>query len=85
MSGWVRNKRDGSVEAVFEGMQADVKAALEWCRQGPPISRVDDIKVSWQDYIGEFSEFEITYCMNSSLCHLYKQKEEHIFRHFSLL
>jgi acylphosphatase len=61
VSGWVRNKRDGSVEAVFEGDESDVKAALNWCRQGPPISRVDDVQVSWQDYVGEFSGFEVTY------------------------
>jgi len=61
VNGWVRNKRDGSVEAVFEGDESDVKAALNWCRQGPPISRVDDVKVSWQDYVGEFSGFEMTY------------------------
>ncbi len=61
VSGWVRNKRDGSVEAVFEGDEADVKAALEWCQQGPPISRVDDMQVSWEDYTGEFTTFSVTY------------------------
>jgi len=61
VTGWVRNKRDGSVEAIFEGEEVDVRAALEWCRQGPPISRVDDIKVSWQDYTGEFADFSVTY------------------------
>ena len=61
VSGWVRNKRDGSVEAVFEGDESDVKAALNWCRQGPPISRVDDIKVSWQEYTGVFFDFSVTY------------------------
>lgn len=61
VSGWVRNKRDGSVEAVFEGKEADVKEALNWCRQGPPISRVEDIKISWQDYTGEFIGFNVTY------------------------
>ena len=61
ITGWVGNKCDGSVEAVFEGEKADVKAALDWCSKGPPISRVDDIHVSWQTYIGAFSGFEITY------------------------
>lgn len=61
VSGWVRNKRDGSVEAVFEGEGADVHAALNWCGQGPPISRVDDVKVSWQEYTGEFIGFGVTY------------------------
>jgi len=61
VSGWVRNKCDGSVEAVFEGEQEDVKAALNWCQQGPPISRVDDVNVSWQDHIGDFSGFQVIY------------------------
>lgn len=61
VNGWVRNKQDGSVEAVFEGEEADVKAALEWCQQGPPLSRVDGVQVSQQDYTGEFSEFEVSY------------------------
>ena len=59
--GWVRNKRDGSVEAVFEGRQQDVDATLNWCRQGPRMSRVDKMDVDWQDYTGEFPSFEITY------------------------
>jgi len=61
VSGWVRNKRDGSVEAIFEGDEADVKAALSWCRQGPPISRVDDVRVDWQAFTGEFTTFSVTY------------------------
>ena len=61
VSGWVRNKRDGSVEAVFEGEDADVRAALDWCGKGPPISPVHDVKVTWQKYTGEFPGFAITY------------------------
>ena len=49
------------MEAVFEGKEADVKEALNWCRKGPPISRVEDIKISWQDYTGEFIGFNVTY------------------------
>ena len=59
--GWVRNKRDGSVEAVFEGRQQDVDATLNWCRQGPRMARVDKVDVDWQDYTGEFKSFDITY------------------------
>ena len=33
--GWVRNRRDGSVEAVFEGDRKEVDAVLDWCREGP--------------------------------------------------
>ena len=59
--GWVRNRPDGTVEAVFEGAQQNVDAALDWCRQGPSMSRVDKVDVNWQDYSGEFSSFEITF------------------------
>lgn len=59
--GWVRNKRDGTVEAVFEGNQDQVEAILEWCNEGPAHARVDDVKVDWGDYSGEFTVFDITY------------------------
>lgn len=35
LQGWVRNRRDGSVEAVFAGPVAEVEAAIEACRRGP--------------------------------------------------
>lgn len=59
--GWVRNKRDGTVEALFEGLEENVMSILEWCKKGPPIARVTDVDVRWEDYRGEFSSFEITY------------------------
>jgi acylphosphatase len=40
VSGWVRNRRDGTVEAVFEGSDAQVQAMVDWCRKGPPLARV---------------------------------------------
>jgi len=61
VTGWVRNKMDGSVEAVFEGEEADVKATLTWCREGPPHARVSDVKVTWQMYTGEFKNFDVSY------------------------
>jgi len=41
LEGWVRNRRDGSVEAVFAGAQEKVDAMIETCRQGPYSARVD--------------------------------------------
>jgi acylphosphatase len=61
VTGWVRNKPNGTVEAVFEGRQQDVEAALNWCRQGPRMARVDEVDIDWQDYTGEFTSFDITY------------------------
>ncbi len=41
LQGWVRNRRDGAVEALFMGMETDVSAMIEACRSGPPGARVD--------------------------------------------
>jgi acylphosphatase len=59
VTGWVRNKRDGSVEAVFEGPKDAVDAALSWCRQGPPLAKVKNIDVRWEDTTAEFNAFEV--------------------------
>jgi acylphosphatase len=43
IEGWVRNRRDGSVEAVFGGPENDVAAMIAQCRRGPPGAWVDAI------------------------------------------
>lgn len=45
LQGWVRNRRDGSVEAVFAGAAEAVEAAIAACRKGPLHGRVDDAEV----------------------------------------
>lgn len=45
VAGWVRNRMDGAVEAEFEGSPAAVDRLVEWCRNGPPRARVDDVTV----------------------------------------
>lgn len=59
VSGWVRNKQDGTVEAVFEGDKNSVDSVIEWCKQGPPGSRVDDVNIEWETYSGEFKDFNV--------------------------
>jgi acylphosphatase len=59
--GWVRNKRDGSVEAVFEGQQQAVDAVLQWCQEGPNRAVVKNVEVKWLDFTGEFERFDITF------------------------
>ena len=44
LEGWVRNRREGSVEAVFSGPEEAVAAALEACRRGPLAARVDAVE-----------------------------------------
>jgi acylphosphatase len=46
VDGWVRNLRDGSVEALFEGSPEAVGALLDFCRRGPRLARVADVRVS---------------------------------------
>ena len=43
VSGWVRNRRDGTVEAVLQGAPAAVDSVIEWARRGPPAARVTDV------------------------------------------
>jgi len=49
LEGWVRNRRDGSVEAVFAGPEQAVSAAIEACRSGPRGAHVDTIDVEEGD------------------------------------
>jgi acylphosphatase len=43
LEGWVRNRRDGSVEALFAGPAQDVAEIVAACRKGPPAARVDAV------------------------------------------
>ena len=56
VSGWVRNRSDGSVEAVLQGSEHAVQAALSWARRGPALARVSNVRVqplnSDQAYLG---------------------------------
>ncbi len=55
--GWVRNKAGGAVEAVIEGNKSAVEEVIKWCRGGPPMARVEDVKVTWEEYEGKFRDF----------------------------
>ena len=55
--GWCRNNPDGSVEAVFEGEAEAVKSVVTWCKSGPELAQVDELRVSWTDPTGEFERF----------------------------
>jgi len=43
LAGWVRNRRDGSVEAVLQGDARGVEDVIAWARRGPPAARVDRV------------------------------------------
>lgn len=56
VSGWVRNCRDGSVEAVVDGSVQAIESLIAWARVGPRSARVDAVEVS--EAAGSFSGFE---------------------------
>jgi acylphosphatase len=45
VTGWVRNKTDGTVEAFLEGDEDSVGRVVQWARKGPPRARVDSVRV----------------------------------------
>ena len=49
LDGWVRNRRDGTVEAVFAGAAGAVDDMVRACRDGPPFARVAAVEVSSHD------------------------------------
>jgi len=49
VAGWVRNRTDGSVEALVQGPPDRVAELIAWARLGPPASRVDDVRVEARD------------------------------------
>ena len=44
LSGWVRNRRDGTVEAYLCGTPQAIERMLDWARSGPPLARVDKVE-----------------------------------------
>jgi len=59
--GWVKNRHDGRVEAIFEGDADRVDRMIEWCRKGSPMSQVQKVDVNREVYSGEFAGFDIAY------------------------
>lgn len=59
LTGWVKNRPDGTVEIVAEGEEESVKDLLVWAQQGPSTARVDKIETRWRSYTGEFTNFRI--------------------------
>jgi len=61
VTGWVKNLSEGRVEAVFEGKKPKVEELVEWAKKGPSGAIVNDLDLSWEEYRGEFTNFEIRY------------------------
>jgi acylphosphatase len=66
LTGWVMNRRDGSVEVLAEGPSDRLEELVAWCGQGPPGARVEQVELQRQDFRGEFPEFQIRQPIPSS-------------------
>jgi acylphosphatase len=58
VTGWVRNRRDGSVQALLQGAPAAVEALVAWARRGPPGSRVSEVSVVAAQNPQTYTSFE---------------------------
>lgn len=56
LAGWVRNCRDGSVEAVIQGSPGAVETMIAWARRGPASAAVAGVQVT--DATGDYAGFE---------------------------
>ncbi|MHB9117224.1 MAG: acylphosphatase [Burkholderiales bacterium] len=56
VTGWVRNRSDGTVEATVQGEPAAIERIIEWSRRGPPMARVEKVLIG--EGSGEYSRFE---------------------------
>ena len=59
IKGWVRNKFDGSVEAMLEGEEIVLNQMVEWCKKGPIMAHVENVEVYDYNYKEEFWDFSI--------------------------
>ncbi len=59
--GWVKNLKDGRVEAVLEGDEEKVSRLVEWAHGGPANARVEDVEICNEEFSSEFSKFDVVY------------------------
>ena len=61
VTGWVKNLENEEVEILLEGDDKNVNSVIDWCRNGPANSRVDEVKIEQQEFSGQYSNFEVSY------------------------
>ncbi|MDE3185416.1 MAG: acylphosphatase [Bacteroidota bacterium] len=58
ITGWIKNRQDGKVEAMISGEEKNVKAFVDWCKSGPERAKVEEVIVSTKEKTS-FEKFEI--------------------------
>ena len=60
ITGWVKNRSDGSVELLGEGEEEPLRDLVSWSHHGPSAARVENVDVRWRSYTGQFHDFRTT-------------------------
>ena len=61
LTGWIKNRPDGTVEAVIEGQEDRVRELVSWCHHGPDGAMVSMVQEKGEEWKGEFDSFNIVY------------------------
>lgn len=61
LTGWVKNREDGAVEVVAEGVKKDLEELVKQCQHGPDVAWVERVDLTWEEALGEFVGFEVVY------------------------
>jgi len=59
LSGWVRNRADGTVEILAEGEEVAIRELYGWAQKGPSAARVERVDTRWRGFSGDFPDFRI--------------------------
>lgn len=60
LTGWVKNRADGSVEILAEGEEDAIRDLHGWAQRGPSAARVDRVESRWRSFTGEYPDFRIS-------------------------
>jgi acylphosphatase len=59
ITGWVRNVGYDTVETLAEGRRENIEQFIAMVKEGPRVSRVDEVKIDWETPNGEYNEFGV--------------------------
>jgi acylphosphatase len=59
LTGWVKNRSDGSVEILAEGEETSIRELYSWAQKGPSAARVDRVDTRWRSFTGDFADFRV--------------------------
>jgi len=47
LTGWIKNEPNGTVSVCAQGKKRDIESFIDWCRKGPPLAMVEEIRIQW--------------------------------------